>query len=554
MFCSRRMRLASKRRLFVVSVLTGVSVFSCWFVVAWVSSVDLQKGIMRKEMNPRIQQLEQKIQQLESEIRRVRNENSAQKQNADIGKKFARDGGAKDLTWSLSQPRNDELLNLEQLADTVTVILYPSGSYSKQCLQKHKMSITKNFPNLKVLTSDENNQTVGAVFNSLFPRVTTKYFLFLDSSVELSEFASDNSAGLLIHALENIPELDFISGSILREDRKLEVPCYRLLLCNWTLTQRYEFKRSVGDVMICENIASSFMGKSKSIKRVFGNDMPPFDAEMSAMSTTDFFIRAKQKGCTSGVRPEVMLRVGLNRKCTPANAQTHDTKKRYFQSLLPFARKHRVFRFKDADSNMLELCTNDSPIAAEDICDEPIAHKAMLSGGHWAFQGTFAYPYIIDNLQGGMLKIVDFFNSRNITYFIEGGVALGALKMRAILPWDSGDVDMGVHIESKAKLFNLLESFARGKGYTVTELDDSVNIFCTPAKVGKTMGGIVTLFVHNEPLRPDPSNFIKIKTNGKWIQYGKDLFRHFRKIYGANFLQHRMYRGNQLTHCTQCVT
>ena len=94
---------------------------------------------------------------------------------------------------------------------------------------------------MKVLTSGEYDQieTVGAVFNSLFPRVTTKYFLFLDSSVELSEFALDNSAGLLFHALENIPELDFVSGSTLTEDRKLEIPCYRLLLCNWTLSQRY---------------------------------------------------------------------------------------------------------------------------------------------------------------------------------------------------------------------------------------------------------------------------------------------------------------------------
>ena len=87
---------------------------------------------------------------------------------------------------------------------------------------------------MKVLTSGEYDQieTVGAVFNSLFPRVTTKYFLFLGSSVELSVFALDNSAGLLFHALENIPELDFVSGSILTEDRKLEIPCYRLLLCN----------------------------------------------------------------------------------------------------------------------------------------------------------------------------------------------------------------------------------------------------------------------------------------------------------------------------------
>ena len=518
----------------------------CWFIDAWVSSADLQKGTPKQVISTRIQVLQQRINQLESEIRRVNNENFALKQDATIGKHIANDKGAKEMTWFLPRPRNGELLNFEQLTNAVTIILYQSTNCSRHFLQTRKKSITKNFPNMKVLTPDDNNQTVGALFNSLFPRVKTKYFLFLDSIVDLFEFASDNSAGLLFHALENIPELDFISGSILSADRKLEVPCYRLLLCNWTLTQRYEFERSVGDVMICENIASSFMGKTKSIKRVFGNDGPPFDAELSAMSTTDFFIRAKRRGCTSGVRPEVMLKVG---DCTPSVSQKRDTRKRYFQSLLPFAKKHKVFRFRDADSNMLELCTDDSPIAGEDICDEAVAHKTMLSNGHWSFKGTFAYPYIIDNLQDGMLKIADFFDLQNITYFIDGGVALGALKMRAILPWDSGDVDMGVHIESKAKLFNLLESFARGKGYTVTELDDSVNIFCTPAKVGKTMGGMVTLFVNNGPLRPDPSNFVLIKTNGKWIRYGKDLFQHFRKIYGASFLQHRMYLGNNPTHC-----
>ena len=551
MFRLRREFLS--KRLFVVSVLTGVSVICYWFMVESFSSADrdLQKKIPEQVISTRILELQQRIRHLESETRQVKNENSALKQNATVGKQIVSDRSAKELTWFLSRPENGELLNLEQLSNAVTIILYQSAVCFGHCLQKRKTSITNKFPNLKVLTSNENDQTVGAVFNSLFPRVKTKYFLFLDSSVEIAEFASDNSAGLLIHALENIPELDFISGSILSEDRKLEVPCYRLLLCNWTLTQRYEYERSVGDVMICENIASSFIGKTKSIERVFGSNTPPFDEELPEMSTTDFFIRAKQKGCTSGVRPEVMLKFGLDREGTPANSQKRDTQKKYFQSLLPFAKKHKVFRFKDADSNMLELCTNDSPIAGEDICDEAIAHQDMLSGSHLAFKGTFAYPYIIDNLQDGMLKIADFFDSQNITYFIDGGVALGALKMRAILPWDSGDVDMGVHIESKAKLFNLLESFARGKGYTVTEVDDSINIFCTPTKVGKTMGGIVTLFVNNVPLQPDPSNFMMIKTNGKWIRYGKDLFRHFRKIYGASFLQHRMYKGNKPTHCEQ---
>ena len=100
MFRLRREYL--NRRLIVVSVLTGVSVVCCWFMVAWVSSVDLQKDIPKQETNARIQQLEQRIQRLESEIRRVKHENSALKQNVDLGKKrgkkTASDRGAKVLT------------------------------------------------------------------------------------------------------------------------------------------------------------------------------------------------------------------------------------------------------------------------------------------------------------------------------------------------------------------------------------------------------------------------------------------------------------------------
>ena len=452
------------------------------------------------------------------------------------------------LTWNLARPQNDNTLRTTKyITDSVTVLLYQDSTIpSLECVQTKEMSLKKMFPGLKVLTPDKAQLTVGSAFNSLFSLVKTKYFLFLDSSVELAEPNSDHSAGWLLHALENVPELDFVSGSALKPDNHLEIPCYRLLLCNWTLSQRYEYRRSVGELMICENIASSFMGRTSSIRGLFGENNPPFDANLPVMSTTDFFLRAKQKGAIAGVLPEVIFT--HSKRCQATHSS--DDKKKRFQAFLPFAEKHKVFRFKDADSNVFELCTIDSPIVGEGICSEDIAHKVMLGGGHWAYKGTFAYPYMIDNLQHGMGIVAEFLESQNISYYVAGGVPLGALKFGGILPWDAGDVDFFVYIESSEKLFNLMKNFAAGRGYTVQMhvQSDQVQVFCTPANVGVKMGGLMSLMVVKESV-PDATQFIKMKTNGKWISCNKSVFREFRHYYGINYLQHRMYDSPKVAHC-----
>ena len=448
-----------------------------------------------------------------------------------------------DLTWELSRPENSEqTATVETFSNSVTILVYNSQLSSPECTENQKTRLHEVFPRAAILTA-KKEETVGSAFNSLFPRVKTKYFLFLDSSVELADYSSDHSVRWLLHALINVPELDFVSGAVLNGSH-LEIPCYRLLLCNWTLSQRYEYKRSVGELMICENIASSFMAKTASVRALFGSNSPPFDEKLPVLATTDFFLRAKQKGAVTGVRPEVFFT--LSTRCHTQRLTGKSKEK--FQALLPFAEKHKVFRFKDADSNVVDLCANDSPLLGEGICSEEIAHKVMLDKGHWAFQGTFAYPFMIENLQRGMAAVAEFLESRNIVYYIAGGVPLGALKLRAILPWDAGDVDFFVYIENQEKLLNLAEKFAASHGYMVRSVQGQVQVFVTSGRVGMKMGGLMSLIPETGPV-PNSAEFIKIKTNGRWIQYNKSVFREFRKYYGINYLQHRMYQSNKITHC-----
>jgi hypothetical protein len=93
------------------------------------------------------------------------------------------------------------------------------------------------------------------------------------------------------------------------------------------------------------------MGRTSSIKRIFHKRKHAFDEKLTMLSTTDFFLRAKKAGALSAVRPEVMLRASDDSKY---NINATEDRLEYYQSLLPFAHKHNIFRFKHPDSHTLD--------------------------------------------------------------------------------------------------------------------------------------------------------------------------------------------------------
>lgn len=419
----------------------------------------------------------------------------------------------------------------------VTIIIYRDSKTTQSCLEEKKKKLQQMIPNLTVLLPGNSETSVGSQFNSLIINVKTKYFFFFNARHDIIYPKSDpHSAGWLLNALENIPELDFVSGSVLDKD-KLEIPCNRLRLCNWTISQSYEYYRSIGEVMICDEIASSFVGRTASVIKSLNEKNLIFDETLSSMSITDFFLQAKKAGSLSGVLPEVYIQASNDKDCSRKLTQG---KREHYESLLPFAHKHKVFRFRDIDKNELDLCDPGSPIRGEDICDEKTAHKVMLGGPHWTKEGTFAYPFIIKNLQRCLFEVTDFLTWKNVSHTVRYGIALGAIKVRGILPWDSGDIDIYTFGMDKSDLYKLLRGYSKFRNYLINEKSDQIHLFCDHPNLAWKVGGIVTIFAEGER-KPD---IIQMKTDGRWLFYDKEMFEGLRRSYGSNYLEHRMMHSS----------
>lgn len=451
----------------------------------------------------------------------------------------------KNKTPKPHQPRkNTKAFDKKLFSSLVTIILYSKKGNSQECLFHREKLLKKKYPEITVLTANISlGKTVGYQFNSLIWKVKTKYFFFLYCRHLFMDHKSDHGPGWLLDAMENVPELDFVSGSILNRD-KLEIPCYRLKTCNWTFSQSYEYKKSIAELMLCEDIGTSFIGRTSTIYTKF-RDKLIFDQELTTLATTDFFLYAKKLGVVCGVRPEVMLHVCGKDFC---RVESQSVLQEY-RSLLPFAHKHKVFKFKRSDTKELDLCGGDSPMLGKDICDEETAHKIMLNGSHWSKEGTFAYPFILRNIQSCLFKVTDFLTSRKIPFIVNGGVALGAVKFRGILPWDAGDADLEVYGRDVFEVYDVMQKYALKHNFTVHRKGsiELVQVYCTDETLSKKIGGLVSLDASNYD--KNPGKFIKLRVNGRWLPFSENIFRDLRKDYDVDFLKHKFYESEELIYC-----
>jgi phosphorylcholine metabolism protein LicD len=76
---------------------------------------------------------------------------------------------------------------------------------------------------------------------------------------------------------------------------------------------------------------------------------------------------------------------------------------------------------------------------------------------------------------------------------------LGAVKVRGVLPWDAGDVDIFVYYKNPSKLFKIVSKFAKEYDFVVnvdhSDGQDQIQLYCAPSKIGSKMGGLVSLFI-----------------------------------------------------------
>ena len=419
--------------------------------------------------------------------------------------------------------------------EKLTIIVYIKGEKTLPNNQLGRLQVM--FPKSKFLWNDDKDSNLAVTLNKLIPKVKTKYFLFIEPNVIPSNRPQEDVT-LLWKALEKYPELDFVGGSYLSEKKRFYVPCNRYRLCRWTFSESYEYVRFLDNVMICNGISSSFMARTTSILNI----SEAFDSKMpDVVVLKDFFFRAKNHNLTTGTRPGMMFLINEFKSLHQLWESREITKE-----LIPFAVKHKVFVFKDFEGNVIELCSPKSPLSGKDLCIERNSHKLMLNGGHWAYKGVYAYPYLYKYLVKTLFEVADRFDKYNVSYMVVGGISVGAIKMRSVLPWDSGDVDIHVSGLNLQEIYDLFAPWKKEKGYIVRLMADQVHVFCTPDNVRDKSGGIATIFPRDGPV----PELMKIKTNGKWISYDRALFPYLVKKYGEDkYLGHSMHGGREIMEC-----
>ena len=419
-------------------------------------------------------------------------------------------------------------------AQKLSVILYDKGGVKLPNSRLDRLRMM--FPKSTFLWNDNKDSNLASTLNKIIPNLKTEYFIFIEPNVIPSDRPHED-VSLLWNALEKYPELDFVGGSYLSEN-KLYVPCNRYRLCRWTFSESYEYARFLDNVMICDGISSSFMARTRSVQTI----SEAFDTKMpDVVVLKDFFFGAKNYNLTAGTRPSMMFLI-------PEFRTLHQLwmSREELNDLVPFAVKHKVFIFKDFEGNLIELCNPSSPLSGKDLCIERNSHKLMLYGGHWAYKGLYAYPYLYEYLVKTLLEVAEQFEKHNISYLVDGGISLGAIKMHSVLPWDSGDVDIHAYGLNLQQIYDLFEPLKKEKGYIVRLMADQVHVFCTPRNVGDLSGGIATIF----PRSGSVPELMKVKTNGKWISYDRSLFRYLIKEYGEDkYLGHSMHGGREIMEC-----
>ena len=420
--------------------------------------------------------------------------------------------------------------------EKLSIIIYDKGIIMPS--PKRLKQLQSMFPNSTFFWNEHKDDNLATTLNSAIPKVNTKYFLFLEPNVIPSSRAQENVASLW-NALEKYPELDLVGGSYLAEN-KLYVPCSRYRLCRWTFSESYEYARFLDDIMICDGISSSFMARTSSIQHV----SLAFDPKINdVVVLKDFFFRANGHKLTTGTKPSMMFLISQYKSLYQLW-----TSRSVAEELVSFAVKHKVLIFKDSEGKLIELCSPSSPLSGKGLCIERNSHDLLLDGGHWAFKGLYAYPYLYQYLVTTLLEVTDHLDRHNVTYLIDGGISLGAIKMHSVLPWDSGDVDVHVFGLNVQQIYDLFEPLKNQKGYVVRLISnpEQVHVFCTPKNVGDLSGGIATIFSGEGPI----PELMKIKTNGKWINYSRSLFRYLIRSYGEDkFLGHSMHGGRETMEC-----
>ncbi|XP_046841839.1 uncharacterized protein LOC124435950 [Xenia sp. Carnegie-2017] len=319
--------------------------------------------------------------------------------------------------------------------------------------------------------------------------VKTKYFMLVDS-----ELAVDKMQENFLETITSYMEgFDIIGGSIVDNRNEFNIPCYSLRLKNWTFFEKYEYNIT-NELLLCESTSPYFVGNTGYFQKRISHVLP--------------FLNLRQY-----------------------------KRKQNVNDYLPFVNKYHVFHIIKHDGEHYSVCHGSDPL----ICTEKYVFP-MWKLRHWAYSGLTAYPFIIERLTNALHYGITQLEKRRLSYVLEGGTLLGFIKVRAVLPWDSGDVDTFVH-SNRRPIIDLVKNIASKDHYEYLVRWNTAHVYVTPLKVARD--GLIVYSV----VRRHPGKLVKVKIRGKLFSAPRSMFTFIREFYGSSYLESRNRFGNERVSC-----
>lgn len=423
--------------------------------------------------------------------------------------------------------------------DLVKVVTekYPSAKVvlafqSKDIMPKDPSILSKRFKFFPFVVKSVNlggYDSYPEALQTAISLVKTKYFMVYDSQLAVNEL----EPGLVEKLLTNFHGFDVLGGSQINNDNEFFIPCHSLKLRNWTFFEKFEYHTS-GNVLHCESTSLHFLGRTESFQKVLEHE--GFDSNTNVLWRQDFFLRVKGL-LVVGTLPEVIFKNSVDTFCQRVKAPVSNIKKERIDVLLPFVNKHHVLNFINPNAHETTICNGTDPL----ICSEKyIFPKWKLK--HWAYSGLTAFPFITERLIDALHFGTAQLEKNRIKYILEGGTLLGFIKVRAVLPWDSGDVDTFV-FSNRRTIINLVKKIRHDQGYEYKLRYNAFHVYVTPYY--PTHDGLIVYQLN----RNDPEELIKIRLHGKLFPVPRTMFKFVREYYGPSYLESRIRFGDERVSC-----
>lgn len=289
------------------------------------------------------------------------------------------------------------------------------------------LSVTRNRGAVRLIAVEPRLvQTPGAIWNVLIQEVTTPYVLI---ARDLSHF---NAYSRLERQIYMISVSDFIGvagGAFRNLTGHWKVGCYQTDIKNYFLRIVEGYKYSAYGCMFCDHLEGPFVARTSIMKEIKFNQELPGDVVFN-----DWFLRIKQANVLVTNCPDAMY-------FTQGRSGFDEQKQSSWLTLAKEWEIHRIF----VPPNVIYL------FSCKEVglsCRTSNRLKEHLMPSCCLVQMARAW------------KTLDEFASKyGISYELDSGTLLGAVKLRTHLPWD---VDADVRFDTreyktffkKQKVFN----------------------------------------------------------------------------------------------------